>query len=80
MNSETPFFRPRGLEELDEEVRKIKTTLRKLVSDISYALYKITKALEDEKMLTYEESYDLRKLREDIAELKNELEEDGGDP
>ena len=80
MSSETPFTRPKGLEELNNEIYVIKSVIQDLMREINYALRIIRRALESENMLSYEQSYDLRKTQEEIAELYRELERDGGDP
>ena len=80
MRSETSFTRPKGLEELNNEIYVIKSVIQDLMREINYALRIIRRALESENMLSYEQSYDLRKTQEEITKLARELEDSRGDP
>ena len=69
----------RKAEEVLEKVRKISLTVKELATEVHYILYRIRRVLEDEKILSYEDYYDIRESLDRLVELSHRLEEIGED-
>ena len=61
--------------EESERIRKAIDIVFDMVGEISYALLIIRRTLEEKNLLSYEDSYELRRAKEKIADLAKELEE-----
>ena len=61
--------------EESERVRKAISIVFDMMGEISYALLIIRRALEEKNVLSYEDSYELRRAKEKIADLAKELDE-----
>ena len=63
----------KDLEELDKKIDEIGKVIRGLIGEVRYISTRVLRVLEDQKMLSYHDSYYIRVSLDELLELEDKL-------
>ena len=73
MGREVSEIQYKDLEELDKKIDEIGKVIRGLIGEVRYISTRVLRVLEDQKMLSYHDSYCIRVSLDELLELEDKL-------
>ena len=73
MGREVSEIQYKDLEELDKKIDEIGEVIRGLIGEVRYISTRVLRVLEDQKMLSYHDSYCIRVSLDELLELEDKL-------
>ena len=73
MGREVDVIHRNDLEELDKKIDEIGKVIRGLIGEVRYISTRVLRVLEDQKMLSYHDSYCIRVSLDELLELEDKL-------